>query len=479
MLFNSISYLIFLPVAVLLYYLIPKRARYIWLLFCSYFFYLCADFELPIYLIICTITTYIAGLLLGPESFVKVKHRKYVAGAAVLINIGILGVLKYLDYVLNLFGTGKQLNLIVPIGISFFTLQSVSYVFDCYRDDVYPEKNIFKYALFVSFFPCIMSGPILKAKEVFGKVRFDNDPSVQKVKEGLLMMLWGYFLKIVISARLTIWIDTVYGDSASYNGAVLFITAIIYVFLVYADFEGYSMLALGSAKMLGIDLPINFKRPLLATNFSEFWKRWHIALSSWLKEYLYIPLGGSRKGKRRQYINLMIVMFMSGLWHGANETFMIWGLLNGVYQVVGAATLSKRKELWKSVGFDRHTGLHRVLQIITVVGLYAFSFVFFAADSVSDAMNVLSGTVTRFTLAPSAFAQLTNVGLGVNNLMFVTAALVILIAVDLICEKKSTDICGLIKVTPTVIRWGFYWGLLIMILFSASLNMTEFIYAGM
>lgn len=479
MLFNSIPYLIFLPITVLLYYLIPKRFRYIWLLFCSYYFYLCADAAMPVYLIVSTLTTYIAGLLLAPESFVKVKHRKYVAMAAVLINIGILGILKYLDYALNLFGAKMRFNLIAPVGIAFFTLQSVSYVIDCYRDDVYPERNILRYALYVSFFPCIMSGPILKAKDAFKRFDFSNDLSYENVKDALIMMLWGYFLKIVISARLTIWIDTVYGDSNSYNGMVLLVTAIIYVFLVYADFEGYSMLALGSAKLLGIDLPINFKRPLLATTFSEFWKRWHIALSSWLKEYLYFPLGGSRKGKRRQYLNLIAVMFVSGLWHGANETFMIWGLLNGIYQVVGAASLTGRQKMWKKIGLDRKEKLHKVLQIIMVVGLYAFSFVFFAADSVADAFNVLKGMLTRFTVSPEALMQFTNVGLGVNNLLFVILALALLIVSDLICEKKSTDICGLVRKTPTVIRWGLYWAVLIMIIFSSSLNMTEFIYAQM
>lgn len=477
MIFNSIPFLIFLPIVLIMYYLIPKRFRYIWLLFCSYFFYLSQSDTFVILLILSTIITYFSGILLY-KTDEKVKKNLIVA-ISFIINLGILFLFKYCDFALEIGGSSTRLNLILPIGISFYTFQSLGYVMDCYRREVEPEKNIFKYALFVSFFPSILSGPILRAKDMLGKFDCDNDCCLDNIKDGMILMLWGYFLKLVISARLTIWIDTVYADADSFSGATLLITALMYVLLVYSDFEGYSNLAIGAAKMLGIDIARNFRQPLLAVNFSDFWKRWHISLSSWFKDYMYIPLGGSRKGKARLYLNLMLVMLFSGIWHGANFTFIIWGLLNGLYQVIGNVLMPLRKKLFVLSRMNKMPRLHRVLQSVCVVLLYAFSFIFFAADNVSNAVNVVLGIFTRFDARSLATGQLFNVGLGTNNLLFVLFALLILFAADIMCEIRKCDVVGIAASINTYLRWAIYYVLIIMIIFSANLSGAEFIYSKM
>lgn len=477
MLFNSIPFIIFFPIVVVLYYLIPVRFRYIWLLFCSYFFYMCQDGAFLTMLIISTITTYLAGI--GIEKASDKRTGRIIIAVTVAVNIGILAVFKFADPVLTLAHSDTRLNLTVPLGISFYTLQAISYIVDCYRGEVKAERNFLKYALFVSFFLTILSGPIQRGKFFLKELDLKAKLDLDNVKKGLIMMLWGFFLKIVISARLTIWIDTVYADPYAYGGSVLCVTALVYVFLVYSDFEGYSNIAIGAAKILGIEMAANFGRPLLARNFSEFWKRWHIALSSWLRDYIYIPLGGSRKGKLRAYLNLIIVFTVSGLWHGANLTFLIWGLLNGLYQVIGRILMPIRSKVYDFCRLARCPRLHYLLQISCVVLLYAFSFIFFAAENVSAAWEVCKRIVNDF--APQALinGQIFTVGLGKGNLLFAMVALMILIASDIVCERRNVNVTGLMEHVPTIVRWGIYLTLVSMIVLSANLSMSEFIYAGM
>lgn len=476
MLFNSMAFIIFFIVVTLLYYVCPKKIRYIWLLACSYIFYFSQSAHFVVLLITTTVITYIAGLLLYKYSDVKIKN--CIVGISFVINVGIIVYLKYTDFFLEMFNSGKRFNFVVPIGISFYTLQALSYIMDCYREKLEPEKNILRYALFVSFFPSMLSGPINRGRDLLPELRCAKNLELDNVKEGLQKMLWGYFLKLVIAARLTILVDTAYANADGYSGVSLLIAAIAYLFMLYCDFEGYSQIAIGASRILGITVLENFKQPFFATSMSELWHRWHISLSTWLREYLYFPLGGNRKGTTRKYINMMIVMFVSGLWHGANYTFIIWGILNGLFLVVGNALIDKRDAVARKCNlYD--TRIRIVLQRIGVYLLYAFSFIFFAQDNIQNAFLIVSRIFTRFNVSGLVNGEIFSLGLGMANLGFIIVMCVFVMFIDGYCNRMKTDIVGLFKVMPLVVRWGIYLAVVTMIVFSANLSGKEFIYSKM
>ncbi|MCR5590457.1 MAG: MBOAT family protein, partial [Lachnospiraceae bacterium] len=333
MVFNSIQFIILFPLAVLIYYLIPKKFRYVWLLACSYAFYYVNSGALAALLAICTVITYIAGMALSVTDS-KAGKKAVLAGAASAVLL-VLFVFKYLDFSLSLFGSGLRFNLTLPLGISFYTFMAVSYMADVYSGKIEAQHNILKLALYLSFFLSILSGPINRAGDMLPQFSDAKSPSIENLKTGMQKMLWGYFLKLAIAGRLAIVTENVYSDADAYSGVSIAFAAIAYLFMLYCDFEGYSQIAIGCAKMLGIKMKENFRQPFLSKSMSELWRRWHISLSSWLRDYLYIPLGGNRRGTFRKYLNIFIVLLISGIWHGANMTFIIWGVLNGVFMIAG------------------------------------------------------------------------------------------------------------------------------------------------
>ena len=473
---TELSFYIFLPICIFVYYLMPAKARYIWLLLCSYYFYCSLDGSFTTLLIASTIITWLSG---GFISKVETQaQKKVILAIGTLLNLSILLFFKYGDFFLSLTNTSKRLGLLLPVGISFYTFQSLTYIFDIYNGDAKPEKNIFKYALFVSFFPLILSGPIERAKHLIPQLNCDSEFNASKAKTGLQLMLFGYFLKIVIVARMAILTDHVFTDYLNQNSVALIIAVLAYAVQIYCDFAGYSYIAIGMCEIMGIDIIKNFRQPYFATSVSDFWRRWHISLSTWFKDYLYIPLGGNRKGQFRKYINLIIVFLVSGLWHGANLTFVFWGVLNGIYQVIGDLIKNTKKSIFSSKLLRDKDVLSRILQTVITFILISFTWIFFRANSIYEAFEIIGCIGKSFSYVNLFDGTIWSVGLGVKNMLIALFAVAILIFADVICEKRNCEIYNILDKVKAPIRWATYYLLILLILFSMNLNMTEFIYSG-
>ena len=477
MLFNSIPFIIFFPIVVLLYYLMPAKIRYVWLLICSYFFYLSQSTSYVLLLLLTTISTYVAGIVLNKAKTKNIKD--VIIAVTVLLNVGILAFIKYADFALELFGTDRRFNFFIPIGISFYTLQAITYLVDLYRGKIEPVYNPARYALYVSFFPSLLSGPINRAQDLLPELSCAKSLDLVAVKEGMQKMLWGYFLKLCIAARLTIIVDTAYANVEQYSGSSLVVAAVAFLFMLYCDFEGYSCIAIGAAKILGIRMKDNFRQPFYATSVNELWSRWHISLSTWFKEYLYYPLGGSRKGTLRRYINIMVIFVVSGLWHGANYTFFVWGILNGTFRILGDALLGVRNKIANITGYDKHTSLRITLERIGVYILYGFTMIFFSNDNIDNAWKIIVRIATQFQVISIFKGEWFTLGLGTFNFMFVIVLAIFVLVVDGYCNRYTCDVVGICKKLPMIARWCIYFALITMILFSANLTGQEFIYAQM
>lgn len=398
MLFNSIDFLLFFPAVCLAYFIIPRRLRTIWLLGCSYFFYMCWEAEYALLLFASTLITYLSGIGIARSS--TEKRKKAVVALSFAINLGILFFFKYFGFAadllegfLGLFGLAfhkPAFDLLLPVGISFYTFQALSYTMDVYRGEVEPEKNFFKYALFVSFFPQLVAGPIERSKNLLCQVDEDHPFEWDRVRSGLLLMLYGYFQKVVLASYLAIVVDSAYDQWEQCTGYQLFWASVCFAFQIYCDFGGYSNIAVGAAEILGFRLMDNFNKPYFSVSVADFWRRWHISLTSWFRDYLYIPLGGNRKGRIRKWINCMTVFLLSGLWHGASLHFVAWGGLNGLYQIVSEWTSPLRQGLCKKAGIRTEAFSHKLARVVCTFFLVDISWIFFRAQSVREGLGVLS-----------------------------------------------------------------------------------------
>lgn len=446
MLFNSAEFLIFFPIVTLIYFAIPKRVKYIWLLVASYYFYMCWNAEYAILIFISTVITYLSGLLLERtkkqeiSEYKKNREKKLIVALSFVANLGILFYFKYTNFALFLFGLGlsrlsiniqvPQFDIILPVGISFYTFQALSYTMDVYRDEIYAEKNFLRYALFVSFFPQLVAGPIERSKNLLKQLSSPQKFDFEKAREGLLLMIWGYFLKIVLADRIAIFVDTVYGDYNTFTGAYLVLATALFAVQIYCDFAGYSTIAMGAAKILGIDLMENFDAPYLSTSVAEFWRKWHISLTSWFKDYLYIPLGGSRKGKARKYINKLIVFLVSGLWHGASLSFIVWGGLNGVYQIIGEILSPVRDRAIKVFHLNRNSLGHKAAQMFFTFVLVDFSWIFFRADTLKSSLRIIKAMMSVYNPWIFFDGSIYNCGLDQKNYWVMIFGIMILIFAD-------------------------------------------------
>lgn len=341
MLFNSLSFLIFFPVVVLIFFIMPNRVKYIWLLVASYYFYMNWNPKYALLMLASTLITWLTGLgisiLKSRECDTQIRQKLLLAGCFA-VNLAILGFFKYFDFflmnlnaVIGKFGlemVQKPFDVVLPVGISFYTFQALGYIIDVYKEKVSAEKNVLKYALFVSFFPQLVAGPIERTENLLNQIK--EIPSrkpldYDRITNGLVYMLYGFFLKMVISDRVAILVDNVFDSWFLYGGVELLVAAIGFALQIYCDFSSYSIIAIGAAQVMGFTLMENFEAPYFSSSVKEFWRRWHISLSTWFRDYVYIPLGGNRRGKRRKNINLMLTFLLSGLWHGANWTFVVWG----------------------------------------------------------------------------------------------------------------------------------------------------------
>lgn len=389
------------------------------LLVASYYFYMCWE---PIYLILILITTlinYYCGIKISETE--SPSRRKYYLSLAVASTLGILFFYKYFNFFnenfrhifshYNLFYGVPAFRVLLPIGISFYIFQALSYSIDVYRKDKEPEKHLGIFALYVSFFPQLVAGPIERSTHLLPQFYRENDFDYQRVSDGINLILWGYFKKLVIADRLSIYVAAAYNNQMSHSGLTLFVATLFFSVQIYCDFSGYSDIAIGCAKIMGYDLMENFRRPYLSASVREFWRRWHISLSSWFKDYLYIPLGGNRVIMWRWHYNIFVVFLLSGLWHGANWTFVIWGALHGFYLIFSLWSKDYREKIAAYINLTQRPVLHRNLKIVTTFSLLIFSWIFFRANSINDAFDIINKILTfrgplfmASNLVSSAFA---------------------------------------------------------------------------
>lgn len=420
----SFGFLIFLPVVAAVNFLFPRKFRYIWLLFTSMAFYVSIDARYTVVLIISILSTYLAGLLIDKNRDNKgMKTGIFVA--CLLINVLLL---------LGFKGTGllAGASIAAPIGISFYCLKAISYLIDVQRGDIKAEKNLALYALYVSFFTQVVSGPIERAGNMLSQFLYPVTVDYDRLRDGFLQMLWGYFLKLVMADRMAIFVNSVYASPEP--GTITFLGTLFYTMEIYCDFGGYSHIAIGAARVLGIDVMKNFDSPYLSGSIAEFWRRWHISLSSWLRDYVYIPLGGNRKGVVRKYINVIIVFAVSGIWHGMGLTFMVWGLLHGIYQVIGFVLKPVRDWGVKLFGVDRNSFSHRFLKVAVTFLLVNFAWIFFRAESIPKAFEVIRASL-EFTPWVLTDGSLFKQGLNEANMFLLFVGMVILISADIACYK--------------------------------------------
>ncbi len=479
MLYNSFQFLIFFPLVVCFYFAIPHKYRWILLLVASYYFYMCWKAEYLLLIVCSTLIDYFAGLRMGRVAE-KEKRRIYLI-LSLVANLGLLFTFKYFNFVneslrqvfqhFNVLYNVPSLKVLLPVGISFYTFQTLSYTIDVYRGEREPERHLGIFALYVSFFPQLVAGPIERSTRLlpqfFEKVAFDY----RRVKDGLILMAWGFFKKVVIADWVAIFVNQVYNHPEMYPGLPGIVATYFFAFQIYCDFSGYSDIAIGAAQVMGYRLMLNFRRPYFSKSISEFWKRWHISLSSWFRDYLYIPLGGNRVKRARMYLNIFIVFLVSGFWHGANWTFIVWGGLHGVFLLISRWTAEWRHRLHRFVGLTKYPDLHRFLKVLVTFHLVWFSWIFFRANSISDAFLIIRNLFTAFEPA----TLLTVSGFTSQHFILSVLSIVILLGVELF--QRNHDIRGWLSQRPVVLRWAFYYGLIMFILlFGAYDNANEFIY---
>lgn len=408
MLFNSLSYAVFLPIVFILYWAIPAKFRWILLLVSSYYFYMSWNPKYVVLILFTTVISFLSGILL--EKATKPVLKNLIVLIAICACLSTLFMFKYFNFALSLltriYPIGiRPLNYLLPVGISFYTFQSISYTIDVYRGTCKAEKNLGIYAIFVSFFPQLVAGPIERSNNLLHQIRDKHSFCAAETYYGMRLIIWGLFKKILIADNLAIYVDKIYGNIHNYNGCSILFATVFFTLQIYCDFSGYTDIARGSAKLFGIDLMENFRSPYFSTSVKDFWSRWHISLSTWFKDYLYIPLGGNRVSRIRTYINLLITFFVSGLWHGANVTFIAWGAIHGAAQILENALGIKTGSLNRFCSFMKR---------ILVFCFVSWAWIFFRAASISDALYATKSILSGITHPVDYFLQ------GVTSLDYAT-----------------------------------------------------------
>ena len=430
----SVYFLAFLLFTVILYYIVPNKIKPLILLSGNIYFYLQFGLQHFIFLFF-SILTFFAGALLV-EKTQKQFHRKLILGAVLFINIGFLFHVKFTPYLfniahrfLNFDSTGILKTVIVPVGIAFYTLQLSGYLIDVYRNKYTAEKNFLKFAAFSTFFPLMLQGPISRYDQLATQVynQSKRKDIYKNFTYGAQLMLWGFFKKLVIADRAAILVNEVFTNYPSYSGITIVIAILFYTIQIYTDFSGCVDICKGAAQLFGIDIIQNFKQPYFSTSIQDFWRRWHIALSSWFRDYLYIPLGGNRKGTFRKYINLLIVFFVSGLWHSVGFHYIVWGLMQGIFQIIGAITLPLKKKLCTSLKINRFSGLFWLIQWSITFILINLSWLMFRADGLMAAINMFKSI---FVSSPPSLINLAYI-----DYLILGFSLIILFAVSYYHEK--------------------------------------------
>ncbi|MBR4723418.1 MAG: MBOAT family protein [Clostridia bacterium] len=485
MLFNSFNFLIFFPAVTLVYFLVPQKIKYLWLLAASYYFYMCWNPKYAVLILASTVITFLSGTVIAGAKTKAAK--KWAVFVSFFLNLAILFAFKYFYFALDNFNFlraflklpayAPRFDIVLPVGISFYTFQALSYTVDVYRGDVLPEKNFFKYALFVSFFPQLVAGPIERSKNLLSQVNEEHHFDYLRVRRGLFIMLWGYFLKLVIADRAAILVNTVYDNISAFNGAHITLATVCFAVQIYCDFASYSLIAIGSAEVMGFRLMQNFKRPYFATSIADFWRRWHRSLSTWFRDYLYIPLGGNRKGRIRKYVNLMIVFLVSGLWHGASWHFVAWGAIHGLYQVIEGITKGIRTSILKFMHINADNFVYVRFKRIAVFVLVCFAWIFFRSPDMASSLFAVRRIFTDF--GNINFAKMSEFGTDTPNTVVLACAVLVLFAASLLANKNNELVIEFEK-KNFPLRWTVYllliFAVLIFGVYGPGFEASQFIY---
>lgn len=431
MLFNSLDFVLFFPMICIIFWGVRSifggiktlRVRNIILLIASYYFYMCWQPKYALILLCSTIITY-----LGASIISRGIQRKVVLVAAISLNLFVLFFFKYFNFVAEIITTSLStlnikieitgFDILLPVGISFYIFQALGYLIDVYRGETKAEKDFITYSLFVSFFPQLVAGPIERSKNLLKQFHEDRPFNEEFAISGFKLMLWGYFLKLCVADRCGLYVDPVFNNLDNHEGMSTLIAAVLFSFQIYGDFAGYTFIAIGCSRILGYDLNENFRRPYFSSSITEFWHRWHISLSSWLRDYIYFPLGGSRTTKAKTYRNIIITFLISGIWHGANWTFIVWGAIHGIIQCI-ERFVGWHKLQWK--------GIMRVLAIGFTFITTTFLWVLFRANNISDAYTAfnLMFDVNDFSIATNK-----------STLFFLSLPLIVVLIKEVIEEKR-------------------------------------------
>lgn len=466
--FNSITFAIFLPIVFLVYWSIPKKYQWIILLISSYYFYMSWNVKYVFLIFFTTEVSYLCGRLLADTQ--SIRKKRLILFGSTLICLCVLFIFKYFNFFANIVCDFAKLfslqlhpitlNLMLPVGISFYTFQTLSYVIDVYYERVQPEKHFGKYAVFISFFPQLVAGPIERTDNLMPQIREEHCFKYEDAVYGLRQMLWGFFKKVVIADTLANYVDRVYETPFSYRGGALLIAVIFFSIQIYCDFSGYSDIAIGTARLFGIKLMTNFKSPYLSLSVNEFWRRWHISLSTWFRDYIYIPLGGNRKGRIRKYINTLITFLLSGLWHGANGTFVFWGGIHGCAQIVeDVFKLNKKKRF-------------RYLSMVIVFLFVTFAWIFFRADTLREAGYIIRCMFDGIS-NPIAYIRHGLATLRIVRKTYIRIGLSLIALFIFDWGSLNRDLLTEVSKLPRVIRWGIYYLFVVILLVYCVGNISE------
>lgn len=479
MLFNSLNFLIFLPIVFLLYWFATKRElklQNILLLVSSYFFYACWDFRFLFLLIFSTLLDYYTGIKMSESK--NQNSKKFWFWLSICVNLGFLGVFKYYNFFAESFtyalsNLGLQVNpwtlkVILPVGISFYTFHGLSYVIDIYKDSIKAERNFIDYSVFVSFFPLLVAGPIERATHLLPQIKNKRTFDYTKTVDGLRQILWGFFKKVVIADNCAEYANQIFNNSADYTGSTLVLGAIFFTFQIYGDFSGYSDIALGTARLFGIELLRNFAFPYFSRDIAEFWRRWHISLSTWFRDYLYIPLGGSKGGTWMKVRNTFIIFIVSGFWHGANLTFIAWGFLNALFIMPSIIFNTHRNNLDIVAKGKYLPNAKEFLSIIITFSLTVFAWIFFRATNITHAFSFISKIFSKSFLTKPDFPKIEE-ALPLCILVF------IFLIVEWLGREKQYAIAEIGLKWKRPLRYAMYY-IIILIIFWFSGKEQQFIY---
>lgn len=492
--FNSINFMIFFPVVLALYFVIPKTLRQIWLLAASYYFYMSWNARYALLIAASTLITYVSGIAIERyRDSGRTGRRLTVLFSCLGINLGILLFFKYGNFLIASLDRGLELlhmgsvdqrfYFLLPVGISFYTFQALGYTIDVYRGDVRAETNLIRYALFVSFFPQLVAGPIERSKNLLSQMHNIADIKLwnaRRVTSGTILMIWGFFVKMVIADRAAVLVNTVFDNYRMYGSTQLILAAVFFALQIYCDFGSYSLIAIGAAKIMGFELMENFNTPYFACSIRDFWSRWHISLSTWFRDYLYIPLGGNRRGRVRKSVNIMIVFLASGLWHGADWSYVVWGGIHGAYQVIGDYLASFREKCIRKLRVNTACFSWKFLQTAVTFILVVFAWIFFRADSIGDAFHYIRRIWMRPTPWVLFNGEIFTLGLDRPEMNILLVSICMLGLVDLVRYRKKMTLDVFLMQQNLWFRGGIMIGLVVLIFvcgkYGVGFDPQQFIY---